>query len=178
MKPETSEKLARLNQLAQTAQNPKILIEEMRLVSGEAFQLQEDLMAELDKEEAVETDIETVQILFETRELVWDTINQIALREKEVKEHTQSRTAFEKHKKEQKKHLHDECGCNHHQAHECCGGHEHHTCCGGHHHDDEEHCECGCGYHHEAAHGHCCHAHGETDTNECGCGGHSCKQTH
>ncbi len=158
MKTETSEKLSRLNQLAKTAQNPKILIEEMRIVSNEAFQIQEKLMQELDEAEAIETNIEAVQELFEVRELVWDTINQIALREKDVKEHTQSREAFEKHQKEQKKHAHESCCCGHHHeedTHECCGHHHNQTCCGKHSEADT----CGCTHH--------------TDNDEC-CGKHKC----
>ncbi len=140
-----TQNLGRLHQLAQTAQNPKILIEEMRIVSTEAFKIQEDVMRRIDKAETIETDIDKVRQLFEMREIVWDTINQITLREQEVKEHTESREAFEKHKKEQKKHMHDSCCCAHHTEnnHECCGHHHNHECCGNH---DEETHEC-CSHH-------------------------------
>ncbi len=160
MKQEMTEKLTRLEQLAQTAQNPKILIEEMRLVAAEAFQIQDDLMASLDEDEAVETDIETVQALFETRESIWDTINQIALREKEVKEHTSSRDAFTKHKEEQKKYAHTDCCCGHHHN----NGGNNHQC--DYHHDEEHHCS---GHNHSDSE--CCHT---EDTDRKCCGKHKC----
>lgn len=156
MKPEIEQKLNRLDQLSHTAQNPKIVLEEIRLVSAEAFQLQDELMSALDKAEAIETDIETVQTLFATREAVWDTINQIALREKEIKESHTSREAFEKHRTEAKKQeaqYKDECTCQcegnceqsstHHHEHDhhccCCHEHEHHSKCT---HEPTNHCKC------------------------------------
>ena len=86
-------------------------------------------MALLDEAEKVETDIETVQTLFETRESVWDVINKIALREKEIKESHASREAFKQHQsREKEKNNATTCCCGHHgeheeQAHECCCGH-------------------------------------------------------
>lgn len=152
MEQNIDQKLNRLSHLAETAKNPKILLEEIRLVSAEAFQLQDDLMALLDEAEKVETDIETVQTLFETRESVWDVINKIALREKEIKESHASREAFKQHQsREKEKNNATTCCCKHHgeheeQAHEChCGHHgEHeeqaHECCCEHH--KKEHKKC------------------------------------
>ncbi len=156
MKPEIEQKLNHLDQLSHTAQNPKIVLEEIRLVSAEAFQLQDELMSALDEAETTETDIETVQMLFATREAIWDTINQIALREKEIKESHASREAFQKHRAEAKKQeahykgecsCKSECGCEHMSAHHehehnhhcCCHEHEHHSKC---HHEQAHHCKC------------------------------------
>ena len=169
MEQNIDQKLNRLSHLAETAENPKILLEEIRLVSAEAFQLQDDLMALLDEAEKVETDIETVQTLFETRESVWDVINKIALREKEIKESHASREAFKKHQAQEKgKKQASDCHCEHHDdtevhANGChCGHHgeheEHtHECCCRHHgeHEEQAH-ECCCG-HHKKEHKKCSH---------------------
>lgn len=80
------EKLYQLNQLNETAHNKKILLEEMRIVSEKAFDLQEEIMSLLDAAELTERDVEAMRELFDTREAVWNTMNEIALRELEVKE--------------------------------------------------------------------------------------------
>ncbi len=145
MEQNIDQKLTRLAHLTETAENPKILLEEIRLVSAEAFQLQDDLMALLDEAEKVETDIETVQALFETRENIWDAINKIALREKEIKESHASREAFKKHQAQEKgKKPTSDCHCKHHDDTEV---HTHECCCG-HHGEHEAHAhECHCGHH-------------------------------
>ncbi|MBR3913182.1 MAG: hypothetical protein IKJ28_03005 [Alphaproteobacteria bacterium] len=80
------EKLYQLNKLNETAHNKKILLEEMRIVSEKAFDLQEEIMSLLDVAELTERDVEAMRELFDTREAVWNTMNEIALRELEVKE--------------------------------------------------------------------------------------------
>lgn len=151
MEQQIEQKLNRLNHLAQTAQNSKIVLEEIRLISSEAFELQDELMRLLNEAESMETDIEIVQALFTAREMIWDTINQIALREKEIKEAHSSREAFKKHQSASQKQSEQTsknccCGekhcCNHSKehpsSHECCQSHHHqegHCCC---HHTTEE----------------------------------------
>lgn len=80
------EKLYQLNKLNETAHNKKILLEEMRIVSQKAFDLQEEIMSLLDAAELTERDVEAMRELFDTREVVWNTMNEIALRELEIKE--------------------------------------------------------------------------------------------
>ncbi len=151
------EKLSRLAELAETAQNKKILIEEMRLVSAKAFELQDELMSLLDAQELVEKEFDAIQELFDIREAVWDIVNKIALRELDVKEKSLSKETYQSMKAEAKEHhccgehAHDgECCGEHAHDGECCGGHAHDgECCGGHAHDGE----C-CGGH--AHDGECC----------------------
>lgn len=145
MKQQIEQKLNRLNHLAQTAQNPKIVLEEIRLISAEAFELQDELMCLLSEAEATETDIKIVQTLFTTREAVWDSVNQIALREKEIKESHSSREAFKKHQSDSQKQSEQtpkNCCCE--KEHCCSHSKEHpssHKCCQSHHHK-EGHCCC------------------------------------
>lgn len=147
MKPETQQKLQRLAHLAHLAQNKKIVLEELRLVSAEAFDLQDQLMAELDAAEATETNVEAVRELFEIRENVWDTINQIALREQELKEAHTSREAFKAHQKKTKSEENHNCNCHHETEDHCCCSHTADHACGcGHHHDDSD-----------SEHACCCH---------------------
>lgn len=130
------EKLSRLAELAETAQNKKILIEEMRLVSAKVFELQDELMSLLDAQELVEKEFDAVQELFDIREAVWDIVNKIALRELDIKEKTLSKETYQSMKAEAKEH-HCCCGGHAHDG-ECCGSHAHNEeCCGGHTHDSE-----------------------------------------
>jgi len=114
-----------LEELLKTAKNPKILWEEMQILGNQAFDLQDKIMLALDKAEETEVDISAVQQLFETREYVWDLMNQIALLEAHLKEKTFSNDKGEKKiscschgQKEEEKHS---CCCSH--------GHKDKTCC-------------------------------------------------
>ena len=130
------EKLTRLAELAETAQNKKILIEEMRLVSAKAFELQDELMSLLDAQELVEKEFDVVQELFDIRETVWNVVNKIALRELDVKEKSLSKESYQKTKN--KAHQEHHCCCEHAHEGECCGKHAHEgECCGGHAHEGE-----------------------------------------
>ena len=142
MKAEIEKKINHLNKLLETAQNPKILLEEMQIISNNAFDLQEELMQLLNQIEETQTDINTIQDAFSTRETVWDLINKIALREKELIDSHASRKAFEEHQKNKRcstktkksSCMSDECCCHttktddceqdecHHHTHKC-------TCC-------------------------------------------------
>lgn len=85
---EIAHKLHKLNHLFEHAQNDKILWEEMQILSKSAFDLQDEILQLLDKNEKTEKDLIKLQAVFDARELVWDLINKIALREVEVKEKT------------------------------------------------------------------------------------------
>ena len=124
------EKLNRLAELAETAQNKKILIEEMRLVSAKAFEIQDELMALLDAQELVEKEFDAVQELFDVRETVWDIVNKIALRELDVKEKSLSKDTYKSMKEEAHQEHHCCCGKHAHKG-DCCGKHTHEgDCCG------------------------------------------------
>lgn len=135
MQPEIKTKLTHLNHLLESAQNPKILLEEIQIVSQKAFTLQEELMLLLDESEKTETDIPTLQTVFNTREIVWDAIAQIATQEMAIKEKTyQKKTTSTPHQKKK-----DGC-CS---GESCCC--DHHTC--SEQKDEESHChqgECSC----------------------------------
>lgn len=85
---EIKNKLTQLNHLLESAQNPKILWEEMQLVSERAFSLQDELMILLEEAENTEQDIQELQNIFTTREIVWDAVAQIAKQEMIIKEKT------------------------------------------------------------------------------------------
>ena len=85
---EIAHKLHKLNHLFENAQNDKILWEEMKILSSSAFNLQDEIMELLDKNEKTEKDLIKLQAVFDARELVWDLMNKIAQREMEVKEKT------------------------------------------------------------------------------------------
>lgn len=122
------EKLNHLAELAETSQNKKILIEEMRLVSAKAFELQDELMSLLDAQELVEKEFDAVQELFDIREAVWDIVNKIALRELDVKEKSLSKETYKIMKEETHKEHH--CCCQHTGENCCCGEHSHDdNCC-------------------------------------------------
>ncbi len=115
---EITKKVEALNKLKETAHNPKILIEEMRLVADKAFQLQEDILALIQQAQEQEENIATIQSLFETREMVWDMMDDITSRELEIKEKTNQK------------------GTCHHQKDGCCCGSKDHDC---HQKDDDAH---------------------------------------
>ena len=105
---EITKKVEALNRLKETAHNPKILIEEMQIVADKAFQLQEDIIALIQQAEEQEANIAAIQSLFETKEMVWDIIENITSRELEIKEKT-----------------HQKGSCNHKKEDCCCGSKEH-----------------------------------------------------
>ena len=117
-----------LEKLLETDQNPKIIWEEMQNLGNQAFDLQDQIMLALDQAEETETDIQSVQQLFEAREYVWDLMNQIALLEAHLKDKTFPNGKGEKehtcchHNAEKKKG--DACHCNHtHKEGHTCSSH-------------------------------------------------------
>lgn len=117
---EITKKINALNKLKETAHNPKILWEEMQLVSEKSFKLQEDILELIKKAEETEQNISALQTLFETREVVWDIINDITAQEIIVKEKTHTKKSCScKEKKCSQEEKHDCC------SDKCCCSHKH-----------------------------------------------------
>ena len=126
-------KIKNLTTLVQKSQDKRLLWEEMKLISQKAFTLQDEIMAELDKTEALETDIVKIQAAFTARESIWDLMEQITNREQELQErthHKETPTERAKRHREVLEEAHQES---------CCCGHHHEGCCCGHHADEPSH---------------------------------------
>lgn len=121
---EITKKLNHLAELRENAQNKKILWEEMKILSAKAFDLQDDIIKDLEQLEQTETDLVKLQSVFDTREMVWDMIAKIASRELEVKEKA-TKGHKNAHEKTPAKH---ECKCHHHKSDCTCEGHHSHDC--------------------------------------------------
>ena len=113
--------------LAQSAADERVLPQEMVLIQEKAFEVQEKMMAELEQAEEKANDIRSIQNIFQIREDVWDIMNNLAIREAEVK----AKFGLKEEVKPAKHH----CCCHHHHE-------EKHECCCGHHHEDEHECCC------------------------------------
>lgn len=129
-----------LKELLETAENPKILWEEMALVAQNAFQLQAEATEQLARLEAAEQDIARLSVLFDLREEIWDLADKLAQRELEIKEKT----------------LHPRKNAPAKTDHPHKSGHDAHACCC-HTHDEAKESTAPC-YH---KHGCCCHTHKE-----------------
>ena len=116
--------IQKLTKLTEQSRNKKLLWEEMQLISQKSFELQEKIMDELDKIEALETDIIKVQSAFATRESIWDLMRQITDREQELKEKT-----YHKETPTERAKRHKEVMADAHEHHCCCGHHHHDECC-------------------------------------------------
>ncbi len=132
MQKQLEEKLTELIHLSQTAQNKKILPEECVIVTNQAFQLENEILTLIEAEEAAETDIKSIQMLYDLRENVWDIVGKITAREEEVKAKAHIKETYRENKeafraeKEQ-----EQCCCHHHHAGCCCGeekSHAHQPC--------------------------------------------------
>ncbi len=135
---EITKKVNHLNKILENANEPKILWEEMKILSGKAFDLQDEINDALIQLEETETDLIKLQSVFDTREMVWDMIAKIATRELEVKEKT---TKGRKNATEKTPARRDKCCCGH--THD-----DQHKKC----HSDEHDCDC-----HDGHHTCCCH---------------------
>ena len=113
--------IQKLTNLIKQSKNKKLLWEEMQIISKKAFELQDEIMAELDKTEALEKDIVKVQAAFTARETIWEMMNQLAERELELKD----KTFHKKTSAEDKEQDIDEIE----EIHHCCCGHHHNSCC-------------------------------------------------
>lgn len=123
--------IQKLTKLLEQSQNKKLLWEESQLISQKAFALQEMIMAELDKIEALETDVVKVQSAFTARESIWDVMSKITARELELKEKAHHKeTPAERQKRHAAVMAESEhhCCCGHHHDHDC-GCHGEHTSC-------------------------------------------------
>lgn len=126
-----TKKMTQLAKLRENSEDKKILWEEMKILSAKAFDLQDEIIKELEQLEQTETDLVKLQSVFDTREMVWDIIAKIATRELEIKEKT-TQGRKNAHEKIPAKHT---CGCKKNttpsdHGHECdCGGHSHECCC-------------------------------------------------
>ena len=125
-----NQNIQRLTNLVKQSKNKKLLWEEMQIISEKAFDLQDKIMTELDRAEALEKDIVKVQAAFNARESIWELMAQIAERELELKakaHHKETPEEREKRHKEVMADAHEECGCGHH--HGCCCHHHTEECC-------------------------------------------------
>ncbi|MBR6411618.1 MAG: hypothetical protein IKS41_00455 [Alphaproteobacteria bacterium] len=124
--------IQKLTRLVEQSQNKKLLWEEMQIISSKAFDLQDKIMAELDKTEAIEKDIVKVQAAFNARESIWELMHQITDRELELKtkaHHKETPDERAKRHKEIMADVHEHhCGCGHHHE-ECCCHHHEENCC-------------------------------------------------
>ncbi len=85
------DKLTQLSKLLETAQNPKILLEEMNIIAAKAFTLQGQINEELEEKEKTSTDIPQLQSIFNTREMLWDMMEQLQAIEIKIKEKTHTK---------------------------------------------------------------------------------------
>ena len=133
MKNDLNNRIGQLTKLVEQSRNKKLLWEEMQLISQKAFELQDQIMAELDRTEALETDVIKVQAAFSARESIWDLMDQITTREQELKEKTHRRetpTEREKRHREVMAEVHEHsCCCGHHTHGEACHGEHSGKCC-------------------------------------------------
>ena len=109
--------LHHLEEMLELANDPKLLWEEMQILGKKAFTLQEKMEAELNELEEELKEVSAIQIIFETREKMWDIMNQLAMAELKLKEKTLTKPAQKCcHKKEDNK-----CCC-HENKDKCCKG--------------------------------------------------------
>ena len=108
--------------LSKSAAEEKVLPQEMQLIQEKAFKVQEEMMQLLAQQEANTNDIREVQNIFQIREDVWDIMNNLAIREAEIK--TKFGIKGESPKAE----------------HTCCHHHNEGCCCA-HHHDKKKCCK-------------------------------------
>ncbi|MBQ7413349.1 MAG: hypothetical protein IJV07_03630 [Alphaproteobacteria bacterium] len=132
-----NQSIQKLTKLVEQSQNKKLLWEEMQILSKKAFELQDKIMAELDKIEALETDIVKVQSAFSAREGIWDLMRRITDREQEIKARTHHKETPDEREKRHKEvmaevHEHHCCCGHHHKRGECCESHSENCCHKGH----------------------------------------------
>ena len=110
--------------LSKSAADEKVLPQEMQLIQETAFKVQEEMMDLLHKQEDTTNDIREIQNIFQIREDVWDIMNNLAVRETEIKAKFGIKGESPK------------------AEHTCCHHHHHDgECCCGHHHDEKKCCK-------------------------------------
>ena len=108
--------LHHLEEMLELANDPKLLWEEMQILGKKAFTLQEKIENELNELENELREVAAVQTIFETREKMWDIMNQLAIAELKLKEKTLTKTTKKCcHEKEEHK-----CCCHHENGKRCC----------------------------------------------------------
>ncbi len=112
---ELAHQLHHLEEMVELVNDPKLLWEEMQILGKKAFTLQEKMEKLLNVLEKETEEVSAVQTLFETRERMWDIMNQLAVAELKLKE----KTLTKKGKK---------C-CSQKEEHKCCCHHEHSDKC-------------------------------------------------
>ena len=115
--------LHHLEEMLELAGDPKLLWEEMQILGKKAFALQEKMETELNELEEELKEVSAVQTIFETREKMWDIMNQLAVAELKLKEKTLTKPAKKT--------------CSQKSEHKCCCHKHHEKCC-----DKKEKCTC------------------------------------
>ncbi|MDR2902260.1 MAG: hypothetical protein LBU87_04050, partial [Lactobacillales bacterium] len=93
--------------LLESAGNPKILWEEMKIVSQKAMEIQEKIMNDITAAERAEKDITVLQSLFDAREQTWDLMREIEKAAIALKDKTYTPAT----KKDGKSHEGHVCSC-------------------------------------------------------------------
>ena len=115
--------LHHLEEMLELAHDPKLLWEEMQILGKKAFTLQEKMEEELNELEIELKEVSAIQTIFETREKMWDIMDQLAMAELKLKEKTLTKAPSQKGKTKNK------CCCHHHENHKkCCCKKEKSTC--------------------------------------------------
>ena len=102
--------LHHLEEMLKLANDPKLLWEEMQILGKKAFTLQEKMEEELNELENELKEVSAIQTIFETREKMWDVMNQLAIAELKLKEKTLTKSP-------------KKCCCKK-EEHKCCCHHE------------------------------------------------------
>ena len=120
---ELAHQLHHLEEMLELANDPKLLWEEMQILGKKAFALQEKMENLLNDLEEETKEISAIQTIFETREKMWDMMNQLAMAELKLKEKTLTKSPKKccQKKKEEK-----ECCCDYKHKTESC--HEKRKC--------------------------------------------------
>lgn len=110
-----------LKMMVKVASDPKLLWEEMQILGQKAFKLQEKMEKILNELEETTNEITAIQMLSDTREMMWDLMNQLAAKELELKEKPHPKECPSEH----------HCCCHEHMNnhHCCCHQHNEHKCC-------------------------------------------------
>ena len=114
---ELAHQLHHLEELLELANDPKLLWEEMQILGKKAFTLQEKMENLLNDLEEETKEISAIQTIFETREKMWDMMNQLAVAELKLKEKTLTKSP---QKCCQKKNGEKGCCCGHKHKTEPC----------------------------------------------------------
>ena len=113
--------------LSKSAADEKVLPQEMQIIQQKAFDVQEQMMTLLEEQEQIADDIRAVQNIFQIREDVWDIMNNLAIREAEIKAKFGIKGESPKAEHTCCHHHTDGCCCAHSHDEKCC--HTKKKCC-------------------------------------------------